>query len=136
MVSAALVVPAALVHEAGHAAACLAEDPQARWTAQIGPDGARGSCPGVQNLPVFYASGGLAAAGAALAPAALAGVRRRPFLLAGLFSTCAWQLATAAAETLAHPWYMGSGAWPWLMPAFFAAVPALLCPACKADRAI
>ena len=125
--SAALVVPGALVHEAGHAAACLAENPEAEWTAQIGLDGARAECPGAQNLPALYASGGLAAAGAALASAAAPQVRRRPFLLAAALATCSWQLLTAAAETLAHTWYMTSGAWPWLMPPVFAAAAALVC---------
>ena len=125
--SAALVVPSALAHEAGHAAACLAENPAAEWTAEIGLDGARAECPGAQNLPALYASGGLAAAAASLAPVAAPQVRRRPFLLAAALATCSWQLLTAAAETLAHTWYLTSGAWPWLMPPVFAAFAALVC---------
>lgn len=123
-----LVLPSTLVHEAGHAAVCLAENPAADWTLEISADGASGSCPGIRNLAPFYASGGLAASAAALGAAALPQVRRRRALLAAALTTAAWQLLTAAVETLAHEWYILTDAWAWLLPAALVAGPALLCP--------
>lgn len=125
--SALLVLPATAVHEAAHMAACLAENPGADWRMELDMDGARGWCPGVQNLLAYYASGGLAAAAATAAALLLPQVRRRRFLHTAVLAVSAWQLATAAVETLAHAWYVTSGLWQWSMPAVFVAVAAALC---------
>ena len=100
--SALLVLPATAVHEAAHMAACLAENPVADWRMELDAHGARGWCPGVQNLPAYYAAGGLAAAAASAAALLLPQVRRRRFLYAAAISVSLWQLSTAAVETLAH----------------------------------
>lgn len=127
IVSGFSVLPATAIHEAAHMAVCLAENPGADWTLDVGLDGARGSCPGVQNLPAYYASGGLAAAAAAAAAASVPRVRRKPFLHGAALAVFAWQLSTAAVETLAHTWYVTSDGWQWAAPVAFVAVPAALC---------
>lgn len=136
IVSAVALLPATAVHEAAHMAVCLIENPDADWTLDIGIDGARGSCPGIQNLPAYYASGGLVAAAAAAIAAFVPSVRRRPFLHGAALAIFVWQLSTAVVETLAHTWYITSDGWHWAAPVAFVVVPSILCARrlCVADQ--
>lgn len=127
LLSALFVLPSAMIHEAGHVAACLAGNPGAQWSLDVGADGARVWCSGTANLPAYHASGGLAAAAAAGAAAALPQVRRRQHLFAAASATFAWHLSTSVVETLAHTWYVASNSWMWAMPVVLVAVPLALC---------